>query len=286
MAELAAGQWGVVDNKELRACGLSANAVMARRRRGTLHAVYPGVYGVGHVGLTLRGRWLAAVKACGTDAALSHRSAAALWELTAWDEHLLPEVTVPYGRVRRIAGIAVHRTRVPFRTLRFDAIPVTTPARTLVDLATLLPYKPLRRAVREAMARKRVTVRELVAIPGRRGGRTLRRILVDGYVPTRSELEDAVHEVIGRGGFVAPAVNHDLRRDALPDFLWRDRRIILEADGREWHDNPLRRQDDLERQARLEALGYRVLRVTWRQAVTQPEQTIARLRAAGVPLSA
>jgi len=248
-----------------------------------MHLVHPGVYSLGHAGLTLRGRFLAAVKACGHGAVLSHRSAAVLWGLLRWDEGWLPEVTVPTGHTRKIPGIAIHRTRVPFEVIRFDAIPVTTPARTLVDLSSMLPFKPLRRAVREAMALKRVTVRELVAIGGRKGGAKLTEILADGYVPTRTELEDAVHDVIRRGGFIDPVVNRDMivgGRRTRPDFLWPDHHLVVEADGRAWHDHRLAREDDAEKQARLEAAGYRVLRVTWQQAIAHPEQTIARLRAA------
>jgi very-short-patch-repair endonuclease len=147
----------------------------------------------------------------------------------------------------------------------------------------VLPFKPLRRAVREAMALKRVTVREVVAVPGRTGGAKLTKILADGCVPTRSELEDAVHDVIRRGHFEEPQVNRDMivgGRWTRPDFLWPEQRLVVEADGREWHDHRLAREDDAERQARLEAAGYRVLRVTWQQAIAQPAQTIARLRAA------
>jgi very-short-patch-repair endonuclease len=273
----------VLDNEELWACGLSPDSVMRRRRAGWLHLVHPGVYSLGHVGLTLRGRCLAAVKACGPGAALSHRSAAVLWGLLQWDEDWLPEVTVPTGHARKIPGIIVHRTRVPFEVIRFDAIPVTTPARTLIDLSSVLSLKPLRRAVREAMALKRVAVKDITAVRGRKGGAKLTKILADGYVPTRTELEDAVHDVIRRGRFEEPQVNRDMivgGRWTRPDFLWPEQRLVVEADGRAWHDHRLAREDDAERQARLEAAGYRVLRVTWQQAIAHPEQTIARLQAA------
>lgn len=286
VAELAARQWGVVENAELWRCGLSRDAVARRLRAGLLHEVHPGVYAYGHAGLSLRGRFLAAAKAAGPDAALSHRSCAVMWQALDWDESWLPEVTIPMRGARQIPGVIVHRTRVPFHVMRFDGIPLMTPARMLLDLATLLSYTPLRRAVREMMARKRVTVRELVAVRGRKGGAMLTRVLADGYVPTRSELEDAVHDVILQGGFRAPVVNRDLRLDGKPtrpDFLWPDLRLVVEADGRAWHENDLAREDDAERQARLEAAGFRVLRVTWQQAIARPAQTVARLRAAGAP---
>jgi hypothetical protein len=278
--DLAADQWGVLDTGDLRACGLSAGAVMRRCRRGTLRVVHPGVYATGP--LVLHGRLLAAVKACGPGAVLSHRSAAALWRLIEWDESWLPEVTVPTAHARKIPGIVVHRTRVPFETLRLDGIPVTTPARAVLDLASVASYDVTRRAVREAMARKRASVRELIAVRGRKGGANLTRILADGYTPTRSELEDAVLEVIENGGIARPQINERDGR-AMPDFRWPEERLILEADGKAWHDHRLAREDDVARQAVLEAAGWRVLRVTWAQAIEQPRQTIERLRAAGAP---
>jgi hypothetical protein len=143
----------------------------------------------------------------------------------------------------------------------------------------MLPYKPLRRAVRQAMALKRVTVGELTG--GR--SRTLRQILADGYVPTRSELEDAVLDLITRGGFAPPDVNTPIGVGFTPDFRWPERRLVIEADSREWHDDPIARQDDAARQAVLEAAGERVIRVTWKQTVANPQQTIQRIQAAGAP---
>jgi len=275
----------VIDNAELWACGISRDSVMRRCRRGQLREVHRGVFAWGHAGLEWRGRCLAAVKACGPGAVLSHHSAAALWRLIEIDERRPIDVTIPMRGPRAIPGIALHRTRVPFEIVRLDAIPVTTPARALLDLATAAPFDLLRRAVREAMARKRASVRELVAVRGRPGSANLTRIIADGYTPTRSELEDAVLDLIERAGIVRPQIN---RRDGItmPDFRWPEERLILEADGQAWHDHKLAREDDVARQAALEAAGWRVLRVTWAQALEAPAQTLARLRAAGAPSAA
>ena len=282
-AALAAQQWGVLDNADLWACGFSRGAVMRRRRTGLLTEVHPGVYAWGHDGLTLRGRFLAATKAAGPDSALSHRSVSFVWHMIEWDETWLPEVTIPMRGARTVPGIIIHRSRVPFEVVQLDGIPVTLPARAAVDLATVLPYKQVRRAVREGMARKRIAVKDLVAIRGRKGAKTMRRILADGYVPTRSEFEDVVLDLLDRGGFPRPDVNTPIvvaGRRTVPDFRWPDRHLVLEADGRQWHGSALAREDDRERQARLEAAGERVLRVTWKQAITRPDQTLARVRAA------
>lgn len=278
---MAAEQWGVVDNADLRACGLSANAVTSRVRNCRLHRIHPGVYSLGHAALSLNARFLAAVKATG--GVLSHRSAAVMWKLFLWDESWLPEVTVTTSGTRHVPGVIVHRTRRPLEIVQFDGIPVTTAARALVDLSHTMSFEPLRRAVREAMALKRVKLRELAG-----GSKKLREIVSDGYVPTRSEFEDAVHDLCKAAGFAPPDVGKLVTiggKRVRPDFRWPQQRLILEADGAQWHDHRLAREDDAARQARLEAAGERVVRVRWRQLIEEPRQTIARLESAGAPRS-
>jgi hypothetical protein len=130
-------------------------------------------------------------------------------------------------------------------------------------------------------------VRQLAAAleraPRHRGAARLRALLADGYVPTRSEFEDRALDVLAAAGMQRPDVNPKLvldGRTVRPDLLWRDRHVVVELDGAAWHDERLAREDDAERQALLEAHGYRVLRITWRQLVDHPQQTIARIRAA------
>jgi hypothetical protein len=209
-----------------------------------------------------------------------------------WDERH-PEVTVVGTGPRDHRRIRVHRTReLCYRdTTRYDAIPVTSPPRTLLDLASVLPYKPLRRAVRQAQMLGRANVAQVVAALARSGRRPgiakLRRIIASDPAPTRSELEDVVLDLILDAGFSPPEVNAPLRfagRRMIPDFRWPDQQLVVEADGAAWHEGELARADDAERQALLEAHGERVVRVTWHQAVTQPHQTISRLRAAGAPV--
>ena len=247
-------------------------------RGGWLHPRHRGVYAVGTPQLTLEGLFLAAVKACGPEAVLSHYSAAALFGIVKWDGRY-PEVTTP-GR-REHPGIHTHRPAKIDATRR-SGIPVTTPARTLIDLAAALPYRRLRRAVRQAQSLKLVTLPQLV-VPGRPGAKKLAKIIATGPAPTRSELEDVVLDLLLRAGFERPDVNAPLEvsgRTVYPDFRWPGQRLIIEADSRTWHDNKLAREDDAERQALLEAHGERVVRVTWEQAVARPGQTIRRIYAA------
>jgi len=292
VAQMAAEQWGVLGLDELRACGLSAAEVTVRCRNGRLHRLHRGVYAVGHANPPVHGRWLAAVKACRPGAVLSHRAGGASWGFIDWDERCYPEVTVAGESRSRHPGIKVHRTRHldPIDITRHDGIPVTTPARTIVDLAGAVPHRALRRAVRRAQGLHRVNVRQLLEaldrLGPRRGSARLRRIVARGPAPTRSELEDVVLELILGGGLAHPDVNAPLTisgRRIIPDFRWPEQRLVVEADGAAWHDGQVAREDDAERQALLEEAGERVLRVTWGQAVAARTRTLARFRAAGVP---
>jgi hypothetical protein len=288
LAELAAEQHGVVSATQLRRCGLGDTAVRVRVRNGRLHRLHHGVYAVGHAAPTLHGRFLAAVLACGEGAVLSHRSAVALWGLMPWDERH-PEVTVAGTAPRRRPGIRIHRSTTLDRrdVTRHEGIPVTAPARAILDVAGDLPPRAVRRLLREGQAQRRVNPRQVddvLARGGRRpGAPVLRAALAEGPTPTRSELEDAVLGLIVGAGIERPKINAPLRLDGrrvVPDFLWTDRRLVVEADGRRWHETPAARRDDAERQAVLEAHGYRVLRVSWQQAIGQPDQTLARIHAA------
>lgn len=293
IAALAADSLGVLSVAELRACGLDDAAITVRGRRGALHRLHRGVYAVGHAALTREARFLAAVKACGPGAVLSHFAAAAVWALIEWEEWRYPDVTVAGPATRTHGGVRVHRAiELPARDLTVRAgIPITTPARTLADLAGHMSYLCLRRAIREGLAQHRVNLRQLNEVLNRlgprRGCRNLRRIVAEQPAPTKSVLEDILLDLILGGGFERPDVNLPLRIDGrwvVPDFRWPAQRLVVEADGARWHDNELARRDDAERQGLLEAHGERVLRVTWRQATAGAPQTLARIAAAGAPL--
>jgi hypothetical protein len=268
-------QWSILDAADLQACGLTRQAVAKRVASGRLFPKYRGVYALGHPNLSLEGQFLAAVKACGPDAVLSHYSAAALYRLLAWDDRF-PEVTAPNPRKHR--GIYTHRSNHIERTFH-KGIPVTPPARTLIDLSSMLPLKVLRRAVNEALNQRLVKPHELVT-SGHRGAKKLRRILATA-APTRNDYEDIVLAVLE--GLPKPDVNQPLTlagRTYYPDFRWPAHRLILEADSAQFHGHLLARRDDKDRQAFLEAHGERVIRVTWRQATTEPQRTRARVEQA------
>lgn len=291
VATLAADTSGVLTLAELNACGLSDNNVWKWVESGRLHRIHRGVFALGHPGLDLDARFVAAVKACGPGAVLSHRSAAAHWGMLPSSQRP-PEVTVRGTSLRGDRRVQVHRTLLldtcDRRVMR--GVPITAPARTLVDLASVVRERQLRRAVRQAESLRLVTLPQVVEAMGRLGRRhgisTLARILARGPAPTRSELEDVVLDLILGGGLERPDVNVPLRlegRRVIPDFRWAREMLVIEADGAQWHDNKLAREDDAERQALLEAHGNRVLRVTWNQAVANGGQTLRRLIEAGAP---
>lgn len=292
LARLAALAHGVVSHRRLRALGFSDTQIATRVTRGQLHRLHEGVYAVGHPGITLPGRFLAAVLACGPGAVLSHSAACALHDLRGWDDRPLVDVLVRDTTPRSHRGVDLHRTLwLPTAdTTRVLGIPVTTAARSLVDAAAQLDRASLRRAVRQGLASKRTSIPQLVEVlerlGPRRGVRAMREILATGHQPTRSELEDVALAFLLRR-YAQPDVNVPLwieGRKVIPDFRWARQHLILEVDGRRWHDDPISRADDAERQALLEAQGERVLRATFHQIVREPSQTYARLDAAGAPI--
>ena len=294
VAALAGARWGVVSLDDLRACGAREGAIRRWVRLGRLHRIHRGVYAVGHRAIPRRGEFLAAILACGARAVLSHFSAAELWRLATWPDRY-PEVLLTGTAPRAHAGILVHRTRslAPVEIRLRDGMPVTSPARTLIDLAGALDHRRLRRLVREAQALRLVTAAELASAVAahrrRRGVGSLRRILATGPAPTRSVLEDVLLDLLLDAGIARPDVNRSLLvggRRVVPDFRWPAARLIVEADGAAWHENPTARADDVERQALLEGHGERVVRVSWEQAIGRRSETVRRILAAGAPLAA
>lgn len=282
---------GVIDHGELLECGLSPAGVQRRLRNGRLYRIHEGVYSVGHANLSLEARFVAAVKACGPVGALSHRAAASKLGIRPWTERPV-EVTVPGDVTRQVPGLEIHRSSLMSRRDQIvrDGILLTNASWTVVALAAVLPHRELRAAVREALNMKLVSVRSILALLDRlgpvRGSRALRGILAHA-VPTRSELEDVVYDLIVGGGFVPPKVNEPLfleGRKVVPDFRWPEQKLIVEADGARWHDGALSRADDIERQALLERHGETVLRVRWDEATLRMGAARKRLADAGAPL--
>ena len=286
IAELAARQRGVVSAAQLLALSLDRSAIVRRVRAGRLHPVTRGVFSVGHPHLSREGRYLAAVLAGGPGVLVSHVSAAVLWGLLDHEPQSV-DVTV-VRKLRSRPAIRMHWTRqLPAgdHTLR-NGIPVTSPVRTILDLAcTSVSVRALRRAVRGAEVQGLVTVAQLTArlakTRGRRGTARLRELIGEGPAPTRSELEDRTLDLLLAHGFPRPAINAriaGLTRPVEVDFRFPELRLIIEADGARYHRGKLAGGLDAARQAMLETAGYRVVRVSWTRITRDRDQTARRLR--------
>jgi hypothetical protein len=287
IAELAERQHGVVARAQLLDLGLGRRAIEHRLDAGRLHRVLRGVYAVGHVVLSAEGRYMAAVLAGGRGAVLSHRAAASVWGLRA-SARALPEITVARWR-KPPRGIELHQARLPGdEVTALRGIPVTTPPRTLLDLAAVVEPQQVERAVGEAEIRRLtdpLTLDDLVGrYPRRPGVPVIKAILAAsrfGATVTRSELEDRFLTFLDAAGLPRPEVNSDIQvrgRWIEADCVWRARRLIVELDGRAVHATTQAFERDRARDRALQAAGWRVVRVTWRQLHDDPDALAADLR--------
>jgi very-short-patch-repair endonuclease len=262
IARVAGRHHGVVSTAQLRSAGINYEGIRRRVAAGRLHRVHRGVYAVGHRRLTFEGRCMAAVLALGKGAAVSHRSAAALWRmLPAHDGPI--EVTVPGdgGRDKR-NGLRVHRssTLIAGVSILRDGIRLTKAARTLQDLHRSASNSTYQRAVRRALDLKLVKSRDLQREPDL----------------TRSELERILRSICSRHRLPQPEVNARVGPYEV-DFLWREHRLIVETDGFEHHGHRDAFERDRARDARLQSQGFRVLRFTYRQVTDSSTDVAASL---------
>ena len=240
---------------------------------GRLHPMHRGVYAVGHPAVCREGRWMAGVLASGRDAVLSHLPAAALWHLRpASDGHV--DVTVSRC-LRPRGGLKVHRAVLATdeRTVR-DGIPVTTPARTLLDVAAVLSRPALERACEQAEALRLTEGPSLGELlerhPRRKGAPLLRAIVGSGRLCsiTRSDLEARFLTFVADWGLPVPQTNARIEAGGRwfeVDCLWPESRVVVELDGHAFHSTRAAFERDRERDRLLQAAGWRVVRITWRQ---------------------
>jgi very-short-patch-repair endonuclease len=286
IARLAAKQRGIVTRRQLMAAGVGPVAIKRRRRAGRLQPIHRGVYAVGHSVLVDGAREVAALLACAPGAVLSHLSAAYQWRLLPYPANQTPvDITVVGRQPRRTRGIRVHRVRaLDRRDLRIrDGIPLTSPARTLLDLAAGIEGEVLERAFAEGQALRLVRPRDvqeqLARNPRRRGAPALRHLLDSGPSHTRSEAERRLLRLIRAAELPRPQVNARVGAFVV-DFLWPEHKLAVEVDGFAYHSSRAAFERDRRRDASLAAGGYTVLRVTWRQLVDSPEAVVARIAAA------
>jgi hypothetical protein len=285
LARLAGRQHGVVATRQLSALGLARGGVAARARAGRLHRVHRGVYAVGHTVLTVNGRRMAAVLAAGPGAVLSHASAAALWDIRPTSATRIDiSVRSAGGRAKR-PGLRIHRTP----TLQTDEITahqgirVTSPARTLLDLASSLPRRALERALDEAEIRELYDRRALEAVAlahaGEHGARALAEALAQDGDPvlTDSELEEIMLGLCDEQQLERPTPRAWVAGLRV-DFLFAASRLVVETDGYRYHRTRRAFERDRERDAILARAGYRTLRFTHRQLTREPALVAETIR--------
>jgi very-short-patch-repair endonuclease len=284
VARLAQRQHGVVSRAQLFAIGFGRGAVEWRVRNGRLHRIHQGVYAVGHTRLPLRGRYWAALLACGGPqvAVLSHRAAAALWDLLPPPSGKLDVTT--RGTSRSTSAIRVHHSPslAPADVADIgDGLAVTTVARTLVDLADVLTAHQLTRACHRAEHLRLLHAPSITPLTGRRS-RALTTALAELAVHaphiTRSELEERFLALLAAAALPRPRVNARVAGHEV-DFLWPAERLVAETDGAATHLTTAAFEHDRRRDAALLLAGYRVVRFTWRQVTQEPWATAETLRA-------
>ena len=281
---LAARQLGVVTRGQLLEHGVTAAAVDGRVKARRLRPVHRGVYVAGPV-LAPHAREMAAVLACGPRSRLSHRNAGGLWQLiTAPGESAPVEVSVAQGDRGHRPNIRVYRVSSwnENDVTILEGIPITSVCRTLCDLATVLGERELERALARADRMRLLDHDLLLAMTTQRARRTgtpvLRRLLRSETGPawTRSEAEERFLALIRRAQLPLPETNVPMV-DCEVDFFWRQQRLVVEVDGFAFHSSQRMFESDRRRDARLTAMGLRVMRVTWRQIMKEPEATLARV---------
>lgn len=289
-ADVAAGQFGLMTAAGLRECGVSAGSIANALRGGRLVRIHRGVFSLGPMSTDPRAGPFAAVLASGDDAALSDRAAASHQRLLpVWRGPIDVTTATEGGRAR--PGIRIHRRSLqPIELVVFDAIPCTTPSRTILDVCGISAALG-ERAIKQAGARGLLDLAELHRlIDVNRGCRGVARLrmLIDGYRPvpvfTRSEFERLVYELCEGTGLPLPDMNVEVWAAGTLyecDCVWPAERLIVECDSR-WHDNPIAARADAERDQALTLAGWRVHRIRWAQLQESPARvaaTIGRLLA-------
>ncbi len=282
-ARLASDHQGAVKRAELLLAGVSRHVIDRRARDGDLHRVHRGVYLAGHKVQAELAAEHAALLACGEHALISHRSAAYLWAMI--DERPEDvEVTLVGRRCRRKLGVRIHHVAWidPRDVRRKGGVPLTSPARTLVDFASGAASQETARAAAEARVNGLLRDTDLQCAlersRGRHGARAIRALLCrEGESTlTRSEAERRLRRLIGDARLPLPGFN--VRLDGyLVDAVWIAQRLIVEVDGFRFHGHRAAFERDRKRDATLVAVGYRVIRVTWRQITEEPLAVVATL---------
>jgi predicted transcriptional regulator of viral defense system len=278
---MASRSHGVVIRADLLGAGISPKEVRQRLGTGALIRVHPGAYRVGHRAPSLEARYLAAVLACGEGAVLSGWAAAYLWGLLRGSPPD-PDVTCPTER--RVKGVVTHRCRrmEPRATTVLRGIPITTIAKTLVDLAAVVNESELARACHEAAVRHHTTPAQVEAVlarrPGAPGAAKLRRVLRGDVPVTLSRLESRFLERLRAAGLPLPRTNRPAGGRRV-DCRWPDLALTIELDGYRYHHSRHAWEQDRRREREARARGDEIRRYTYGDVYESPELMLTELRA-------
>lgn len=278
-------QHGAIARRQLMELGLGPRRIERRIASGRLHPLWRGVYAVGRPLLGRRGRWMAAVLACGPDAVLSHSSAAALWGIGPEQGDMI-EVSVPATRRSRLRGIRAHRRTeaVLGDVAVHDGIPLTSPVRTLIDQATRLRPMQLERAVNEADKLDRVRADVLHAslddYRSQPGVAPLRKLLDPlTFRLSDSELEQLMRPLARTVGLPIPETKTWVNGYEV-DFFWPKLGIVVETDGLKYHRTASQQKRGLERDQAHLAASMWPLRFSHWQVKHEPAHVRRILRSA------
>ena len=280
MARIASRAHGVVTRQELLAAGLSAQQIKHRLRIGMLIEEYRGVYRAGHRAPSVEAGYMAAVKACGARAVLSGRAAAHLLGISR-GKPPPPEVTAPTGR--RVKRVPTRRIRLDRHDVtKWRGIPVTAPARTLVDLAAVVDADTLARACHEAGIRHGTTPKQVEAAlshrPNAPGAGRLRRVLRGDVPVTLSKLEARFLGLLRDAGLALPRTNR-LIGERRVDCHWPNHGLIVELDSYRYHSSRHAWEQDRRREREARARGQEFRRYTYGDVFEDPALMLAELRA-------
>jgi hypothetical protein len=282
VAGIASRQHGVVARWQLVAAGISEGWIDVRLGKGWLIRVYPGVYRVGHVAPSMEADYMAAVLACGDGAVLSGRAAAALLGLIRPGRAPHPEVTAP--KERNIRGITTHWERKPDPRDRmtWKGIPVTTPARTLADLAAVVHAPQLARAMHQADVLHGTTPDDVEAVlqrrPRSKGAATLREVVWGDQGRTLSKLESAFIRLLKANKLPLPKTNRPAG-GRFVDCRWPEHKLTVELDSYRYHRSRHTWELDRKRERQAYARGDQFRRFTWGDVVEHPTPTLTELHA-------
>jgi very-short-patch-repair endonuclease len=279
IARIAGRQDNVITRDQLLSAGLGRGAIAHRVKAGTMQRLYINVYLLGAAPPTPMAQARAAALVCGSDATVSHRSAARLF-------NLLPEIsgdvdiTVAGRNPGFHRGVRLHRvaslTRPDLTAMR--GLSVTSVARTICDLAATESARDTEHAFQEALYRDIVTDKALQAILAReptRKGSPLIKALIDNPTLTRSDRERRLLKLIRDAQLPTPRTNVRVH-GYLVDVFWPEHGLTLEFDGWQAHGHRLAFEKNRRRDQVLLAAGIRVLRITDRQLTNEPIALVAR----------